>query len=245
MHNLTVEAVEKAVGEPAKKWPKRCYEIAFRLVDSGILKAPSAIAVYGHWTGPVHPGSPFAGRKRAGFVAHGWVLIPEEGIVVDPTRWVFEAALPYIFIGSNPDALAHDIIPCACGHIRDEHEKGFFQPCTCCNCEDFESTEPIWYYDEGGNLFREKFSRRPPPRFDPTRKVFKVDFGEASRWVHMLLASDEKYTDEQLFWLANLPYKHLGYMVHAIYKGIINIGLPGLIPLDNRRRAEREYGEKK
>lgn len=27
---------------------------------------------------------------------------------------------------------------CICGHVEEEHEHGFFKPCTLCDCDDFE-----------------------------------------------------------------------------------------------------------
>jgi hypothetical protein len=40
----------------------------------------------------------FSDRVSLGFIRHGWVR-SKSGIVYDPTRWVFEAADPYIFRG--------------------------------------------------------------------------------------------------------------------------------------------------
>jgi hypothetical protein len=55
-----------------------------------------ATAVYGHYLGPVAPGTLFSGRH--GFVQHGWVELAD-GRVLDPTRWAFEGVEPYLYVG--------------------------------------------------------------------------------------------------------------------------------------------------
>jgi hypothetical protein len=94
--SITLKQAEAALGEPASAWVARCYEIASRLVDRGVVEG---VAIYGHWRGPVAKGSHFAGRNGAGFVRHGWVLLPDCRIF-DPTRWVFENVRPYLYVGS-------------------------------------------------------------------------------------------------------------------------------------------------
>lgn len=86
---------EAAVGEPARAWASRCHEIAVRINRKLGLRWEER---YGHYYGPVAPASPFAGWP---VVRHGW-LAPAPGVVVDPTRWVFECADPYVHAG--PDA---------------------------------------------------------------------------------------------------------------------------------------------
>lgn len=85
----------KTVG-PTKEWPGRCFEIASRAVDAGV----PGKALYGHWLGPVAKGTLFEGRDRVGFVRHGWIELPD-GRIIDATRWCFEGASPYVYIGKN------------------------------------------------------------------------------------------------------------------------------------------------
>lgn len=92
---ITLKEAELAIGEPAKDWAGRCFEIASRLVDEG---AAPGIAVYGHWIGPISPKSYFAKRRGFGFVQHGWIAYGG-AYIIDPTRWVFEARAPYIYYG--------------------------------------------------------------------------------------------------------------------------------------------------
>jgi len=97
MNLPTLQQAEKVIGEPAPKWIARCFEIAFKLVDRGLVEG---VAVYGHWLGPVAPKTHFSGRQVLGFVQHGWVLLPD-GRVLDPTRWGFEGVAPYLYVGPS------------------------------------------------------------------------------------------------------------------------------------------------
>ena len=81
---------------PAAKWEGNCFGVASGAVKSRLVPKGS-VAVYGHWTGYVHPKSMFAGRP---IIQHGWVLQPD-GTVCDPTRWVFEHVPPYIYVGEQ------------------------------------------------------------------------------------------------------------------------------------------------
>lgn len=88
-----VKAFERELG-PAKNWKGKCFAMASQAVKKKLVPRGS-IAVYGHWTGPVHKSSMFAGKP---VIQHGWVLLPD-GRVCDPTRWVFEHVTPYIYFG--------------------------------------------------------------------------------------------------------------------------------------------------
>jgi hypothetical protein len=92
---ITIKAVERAIGLKAGSWNGKCFEIASGIVAKGLVEGR---AVYGHWRGPVHPRSKFAVASTAGFVRHGWVLLPD-GRVLDPTRWAFEHVAPYLYLG--------------------------------------------------------------------------------------------------------------------------------------------------
>ncbi len=86
----------KAIGISPEDWEGRCYEIADAIVSAGLIEGRAA---YGHFTGRVHPQSMFGGML---VVQHGWILRPD-GLICDPTRWVFEKRPPYIFIGTDED----------------------------------------------------------------------------------------------------------------------------------------------
>lgn len=91
---IPVADAEAAIGIPAKRWPGRCYGIAYALNHAGLV--PGGRTVYGHYYGPVAPSSIFARSHGAmGWCSHGWVEAPG-GVIVDPTRWVFLDVAPYI-----------------------------------------------------------------------------------------------------------------------------------------------------
>ena len=92
---LSVKDVEKAVKAKAKDWNGRCYEIAKKLSDSGLVKGEVRYGIY--WGHISDESTKFAGRS---FSHHGWIELPDRTIV-DPTRWAFEARNPYIWEGWN------------------------------------------------------------------------------------------------------------------------------------------------
>lgn len=88
------EAIAEVIGVPVKDWPGRCHEIAGKIVASGLIEGRTQ---YGFFHGFVSPlCTPF--NHRAPFQRHGWIRTTDDQIV-DPTRWVFEAADPYIYVG--------------------------------------------------------------------------------------------------------------------------------------------------
>jgi hypothetical protein len=236
--NLDIHKVADDIDFPVKEWPGKCYQVASALVEAGVVDGE---AVYGHWTGPINPTSPvFGDRADLGFTHHGWIVM-EDGTVVDPTRWVFENAKPYIFIGKPPE---DDGFCRHCEHSEDEHANGFFNPCTECDCHDFERKVKRWPYDEGGNQLRATLAK-PPPRFNSKKEKVKLKL-PASAGAHcLLLLQDKGWTLEQVFWLANLPYDRFGPFVFDVYKAIAACGKEMLIPIDNRHRAERELAQEK
>ena len=91
------KSVARTIKVPLKDWPGRCYGIASELHKSGLVKHLEAEhgrsqVTYGVYTGFISGGSMFAARP---FAHHGWIEF-ESGLVIDPTRWVFEGATPAI-----------------------------------------------------------------------------------------------------------------------------------------------------
>ena len=97
MKNIPVKKVEKMIEKPAEDWPGNCYGIASKMIDRGVVKGKLR---YGHFLGKIKPGTMFYNKPIA---RHGWVEVKEKGkvIIVDPTRWVFEGAEPYIFVSED------------------------------------------------------------------------------------------------------------------------------------------------
>lgn len=97
MTRLTAQAVADAIQVPLHEWPGNCYAIACAVLKSGMVRGR---ATYGHYYGYISPLSiPFGGRKWS---RHGWIT--RRKTIVDPTRWVFEAVKPYIYVGPVNDA---------------------------------------------------------------------------------------------------------------------------------------------
>lgn len=89
---LDAEKVAERIGVSLSDWPGNCYAIACKMVKSKMVKGRPA---YGNYHGPIDPESRFA---RKTIVRHGWIERPD-GMIVDPTRWVFECVEPYIYVG--------------------------------------------------------------------------------------------------------------------------------------------------
>ena len=89
-----VDAVAKLISVPVKDWPGNCHTISQKILAAGLV--PGGKLRYGHWLGPVVESTMFHGKP---INRHGWLDVVNDGttIVVDPTRWVFEAAKPYIY----------------------------------------------------------------------------------------------------------------------------------------------------
>lgn len=96
--DLTLERVAKIFGSLPPTWEGQCYGVA-----SAAQKAlGGGTLAYGHYLGPVAPGSFWSNRGRAPFIQHGWVIL-YDGRVLDPTRWSFTATKPAIWIGPSYD----------------------------------------------------------------------------------------------------------------------------------------------
>lgn len=251
MRSITVAEVEKAIKLPAKKWAGQCYGVATEMVKKGVVDGR---AVYGIWWGLIHPKSLFAGRA---WTHHGWIVLYDHS-VIDPTRWVFEHAKPYIYHGpaacgcldyESEDGDDYTYL-CICGHTEDEHASGgFFNRCLI-------GSE----YDEGGNRLREELETPCPEfkvdkaqKFQGNPQVLKLVLPkDAAQYVSMLTTRPvEQYTDEeelhfaaspyyieltvpQVFWLANLSLNRLGGYAAEIYAAIQTRSFSGFIPIDNR-----------
>lgn len=92
-----IQKVAKVIDLPIEQWAGNCYSVACAIVKAKIVRGKARYGIYG---GYISKDSIFAGRE---IVHHGWV--ERHTTLVDPTRWVFECAEPYIYVGpkDNPD----------------------------------------------------------------------------------------------------------------------------------------------
>lgn len=101
--NIKVEDVVRACGYTTDRWAGNCHGVATAVVEKGLVPKGSRV-VHGHWRGPVSPSCAISRWYQQhcllGWVAHSWVVMPD-GTVIDPTRWVFEDAYPYIYEGKR------------------------------------------------------------------------------------------------------------------------------------------------
>jgi hypothetical protein len=202
----TVAAVVAALGEPAADWKGRCHEVACRLLE---LKLVSGVERYGHYYGPVRAGYFTPGRP---FYRHGWIEAAP-GVVVDPTRWVFEARRPYIHVG--PD---------------DDYDPGGNRL----------AASMVGPYPSN-RLLGDANDRFDPRAFEDSEAGLVTDLGldgEALLWVaHLTNGQASAFTFGQLMWLANLPLPWHGPHARAIYEAFERAGQEALIPIDNWRTA--------
>lgn len=243
---LSPEQVADLIGIPLTEWPGSCYGVATALVEHGLVPEGSR-AVYGHWIGPIAPTSMFAARRSIGFTGHGWVLT-DDGQVIDPTRYVFEDAAPYVYVGGDPNGEGLWSVCRTCGHLDDEHEGGFLTRCAGgdqagydCGLCIFESSADARLaaeqdeYDEGGNRFRSQ-NQRPFPEAGSDAVITAA----APAPTQLLLAEHGHpgggLTAAQLFWLANLPLDVLAAAAADTYAWLIDHTYEAYIPYDNKVR---------
>ena len=89
---LSIDALENALGIPVDDWEG--FETALAIVDKGLS---DGVAVRGFWTGPIAEPDVVV-TDADGRVPHGWILTPT-GRILDPLRWLFEDASPYVYEG--------------------------------------------------------------------------------------------------------------------------------------------------
>lgn len=97
-----MDTLQKVVG-PFEKWVFNCYGVASTILKSGVLQeiedtfGPIKLC-HGMFRGEIAPNSPF----KTLLAQHGWLEL-EDGIVIDPTYWVFEGVEPYVRVASIND----------------------------------------------------------------------------------------------------------------------------------------------
>lgn len=92
------ECVER-IGVPIERWAGNCHGIASDFLETGLPEAfDIKRLVRGHWLGEVAAGTLF--DNGSSFVPHSWISLGPH-LVCDPTRFVFEGAAPYVYIGPD------------------------------------------------------------------------------------------------------------------------------------------------
>ena len=89
---LDIDAIANEINDNKENWVARCFEISSAIVKADLVEGK---AVFGKYYGKIHKDSFF---NNSSFPNHGWILT-KHNYIIDPTRWVFEATEPYIYIG--------------------------------------------------------------------------------------------------------------------------------------------------
>lgn len=198
----TLKQCEEALGEPAEKWKGRCFEIACRINDAGLT--PGAKPRYGHYWGECHPDGYFGTPTLP--PRHGWLELPE-GVIFDPTRWVFENVDPYLAL-VFPDGLerhrAYD--------VGGERLMSRFDRDIPPSDEELKARGDMWFKEHPEYVFPE------------------------STWplLDAVLGRHENLRRGHLNYLANRGPEFLGEHAEAIYKVFVEKGKQAWIPLDYR-----------
>jgi hypothetical protein len=98
-----LSTVAGVLGAP-ENWAGNCYATALKLKESGLLAPLEAEfgeikLCYGVYDGVIASGSMF---DKAPFSRHGWLEF-EEGVVIDPTWWVFVGEEPSLRVANVED----------------------------------------------------------------------------------------------------------------------------------------------
>jgi len=95
---VTIKSVVHAIGPTPDRWVGNCYATAYLIHSKKLVKG---ILRYGHYHGPIIEGTLFAERsKHTAIIHHGWIEKPD-GMIFDPTRWVFFGNRPWLFEGQD------------------------------------------------------------------------------------------------------------------------------------------------
>lgn len=214
---VSMKGYEKIAG-PTATWEGNCFAIASKLAPMF-----GGTAVYGHWLGEISDKGWWKHRAGLPFCNHGWIVLPNqhgkyvrgEEIIVDPTRWSFEAKKPYIWKGRNDGTYDEGgnsfRAAMASMHNRADDPEHNHEPVL------FELSS-----DEMYNL---------------VKRVCRIsdfeDFSDAYPFLdHM-----------DVLRLCNAPPKKIGwFFVAEIYEKLAKAGYCGHIPIDNWKMVNRYFG---
>ncbi|WP_150126644.1 hypothetical protein [Burkholderia cenocepacia] len=207
----SMAAIGERIGVPVAEWPGRCFEIASKIIEA--FEWEDAYAVYGHYRGQISARCALFRGKPV--VHHGWILL-ESGVIVDPTRWVFEAQTPYIAV-FKPWESAHRNV-----FLETEYDEGgeIFN-------EQLRGPRPA--FDASSKTYGLAAGAVDA---ESLRGVIGRLFG--------MLFTRETVSLDEARWLAKTPYSTLGSGAEVLYPWLSSVGLRALIPIDLVKRANRD-----
>lgn len=208
-HKLTtLQQCVDTIGIPVEQWAGNSYSIARAIVQAGLVEEFNGVAVYGHWGGGVHPDSFFAYREGHPFIQHGWINL-EDGRVLDPTRWSFDAKEPYLFIDHNSG----------------EYDEGGNE------WRDAMMEPPPWNKEDSQYTISERILKSDA--WIHVERLLDCSDYHCNDDVPI-----EQLCRAQLFWLANVPYYLLEPHAAEIHEALKRCRMKAFIPMDNYRRAK-------
>lgn len=210
LKGLSVEDVAELIAIPLNEWPGNCFGVASKLVEA---LEWDATAVYGHYLGPIAATCTMFSPNCV--THHGWVLT-KQGVVVDPTRWVFEDVQPSIAIYEPWVADSEEL---------SQYDEGGEQWLR-------DNPKPVPAFDA---------SMKKASLLEGEGGVALQQF--VSSYMSFASMKKEELTElslNQIVWLANQPYTKLGTSAKLVYEWLVSIKRKGLIPIDFWMRAKRE-----
>jgi hypothetical protein len=211
LERMTVAEVAELLNWPLASWPGNCFGVASQLVEA--LNWSDATAVYGTFNGDVSPDCDLFYGKPV--IHHGWVLT-SQGCIVDPTRWVFDAAEPAVTILKPWEASAEEL------EVYDEGGETLARL----------RQEVIPQFVEGERTFE-----LSGPGVSK-ELVFIISSRLAPRGT--MPVTLERVSLTQVRWLANMPYSDWGAAAGPVYTWLASVSCKALVPFDFWKRAVRE-----
>jgi hypothetical protein len=230
---LPIEEIGAAIGMEVSAWPGRCFEVASKIVDA--FQWADAQAVYGLYLGPVSKRCTTFTPAAQSTVRHGWI-VTREGVLVDPTAWVFAAQAPAlrVLVPGTDEALDH----------RDEYDEGAEALCGA-----FRGPFPppkgeiLVVADEDLLRSLKTLAVHLSPGVSIAQALLALHATQdaAQRDAADGASPQQGFTKEQLAWLSRTPYTRLGVDLAARFYTFLKAqGLQAVIPVDFLRRSERE-----
>lgn len=226
---VSMQELGERIGVPVSTWHGRCFEIASLLVKAFAWE--DAEAVYGLYLGPIARGCKTFEPCRSGATRHGWI-VTREGVLVDPTAWVFQASEPALRVllpGTEEDF-----------NVREHYDEGA------------ESLSGVYsqLFPDASSCANQEVVAVPDRELlqallEHATRIHRVDQAlQAMQRAPALRAQVEQaggFVREQLSWLAKRPYSSLGTKTaRGLYQLLIERNLSSLIPVDFLRRMRRE-----
>lgn len=210
LQGMAPEEVAALINTPLAQWPGRCFQVASLIAKA--LAWKDAAPVYGLYLGGVSPRCEMFSEKE-GAIRHGWILT-REGVIVDPTWWVFRASEPKIRF----------LVPGTDEHF--DHASDYD-----------EGAESL---SEMSRLFWPEAARDAERFAIDDDELLKRLHLEIQRH-HPGVRLGREFTLQQLSWLCRTRYSTWGSeFAHRLYQQVAALGHQAVIPTDFMSRALRE-----